>query len=148
VRDWLYVEDHCRAVERVLLEGKAGATYNVGGRNEWKNIDTARLLCRLMDETVVARPELQARFPRCPAVNGRETESLITLVKDRPGHDRRYAIDTRKIERELGFCPQASFETGMRRTVAWYLANEDWWRGVMDGSYRDWVRRQYHHPAT
>jgi dTDP-glucose 4,6-dehydratase len=143
VRDWLYVEDHCRALERVLIDGAPGETYNVGGRNEWRNIDIVRLLCRLVDETVGADPALAARFPHCPASRDQATETLVTFVKDRAGHDRRYAIDCRKIERELGFVPAESFESGIRRTLAWYLAHEAWWRGVMDGSYRAWLARNY-----
>jgi len=143
VRDWLYVEDHCRAVEQVLQCGRVGETYNVGGRNEWRNIEIVRLLCRLVDEAVAASPALAARFPRCPAASGRETASLLTFVADRPGHDRRYAIDTAKIEHELGFAPVESFESGIRKTITWYLEHEAWWRGVMDGSYRAWIDRQY-----
>jgi dTDP-glucose 4,6-dehydratase len=143
VRDWLYVEDHCRAVECVLLHGKIGETYNVGGRNEWTNLQIAHLLCGLLDAIFAAEPELGARFPRCPAAAGRETSRLITFVKDRPGHDRRYAIDAAKIERDLGFRPVETFETGIRKTAAWYLANEAWWRAVMDGTYREWMRRHY-----
>lgn len=143
VRDWLYVEDHCRAVDLVMTLGRVGETYNVGGRNEWRNIDIVRLLCRLVDEAFVADPSLRRRFPSAPAARGVKTESLVTFVKDRPGHDRRYAIDAGKIERELGFVPRESFETGIRKTVAWFLANEPWWRGVMDGSYRQWVQRWY-----
>jgi dTDP-glucose 4,6-dehydratase len=143
VRDWLYVEDHCRAVERVLLDGRLGETYNVGGRSEWPNIDIVRLLCRLVDESVGGDAELARRYPACPAAIGRETATLMTFVKDRPGHDRRYAIDAGKIERELGFVPTETFETGIRKTIAWYLEHEAWWRGVMDGSYRDWLQRQY-----
>lgn len=143
VRDWLYVEDHCRAVERVLLAGRLGETYNVGGGNEWPNIEIVRLLCRLVDEAVAADPALSARFPGCPASSGRETATLMTFVKDRPGHDRRYAIDARRVEQELGFVPAESFETGIRKTIAWYLGHESWWRSVMDGSYRDWLQRQY-----
>jgi dTDP-glucose 4,6-dehydratase len=143
VRDWLYVEDHCRAVERVLLQGKLGETYNVGGRNEWPNIAIVRLLCDLVDATFAAEPVLRVRFPRCPAALGLETSSLIAFVKDRPGHDRRYAIDSSKSERELGFYPAETFESGIRKTVAWYLANEPWWRAVMNGSYRQWLRHHY-----
>jgi dTDP-glucose 4,6-dehydratase len=143
VRDWLYVEDHCRAVERVILDGVLGETYNVGGRNEWTNIDIVRLLCRLIDEAFIAQPELAHRFPRCPSAGVDSAASLITFVKDRPGHDRRYAVDSSKLERMLGFCPVESFETGIRKTLAWYLANVEWWSAVMDGSYRDWMRRQY-----
>jgi dTDP-glucose 4,6-dehydratase len=143
VRDWLYVEDHCRAVEQVLIRGRVGETYNVGGRNEWRNLDIVRLVCRLVDQAVAADPSLAERFPRCPASAGRETASLITLVKDRLGHDRRYAIDTGKVERELGFASAESIQTGLQKTIAWYLGHEAWWRGVMDGSYREWISRQY-----
>jgi dTDP-glucose 4,6-dehydratase len=143
VRDWLYVEDHCRAVEMVVTGGRVGETYNVGGRNEWKNIDIVRLLCCLMDEAFAADGGLAGRFPSAPAARGEKTELLVTFVKDRPGHDRRYAIDASKIERELGFLPRESFETGIRKTIEWFLANEAWWRGVMDGSYREWVQRWY-----
>ena len=143
VRDWLYVEDHCRAVEQVLVAGSPGETYNVGGRNEWKNIDIVRLLCGLVDEAFAADPSLRRRFPRSPSAAGRDTGSLISFVKDRPGHDRRYAIDAGKIECALGFCPRETFETGIRKTLEWYLANESWWRAVMDGTYREWVQRQY-----
>jgi dTDP-glucose 4,6-dehydratase len=135
VRDWLYVEDHCRAVECVILNGRVGETYNVGGRNEWKNIDVVRLLCRLVDQAFRDDAALAKRFPRCPAAAGRETAALITPVPDRPGHDRRYAIDASKIERELGFCPLESFDSGIRKTLAWYLTNEPWWRAVLDRSY-------------
>ena len=143
VRDWLYVTDHCRAIERVLLDGRVGETYNVGGGNEWRNLDLVQLLCRMLDEAFAADSTLAARFPASPAAKGRPISGLVTLVKDRPGHDRRYAVDTAKIDRELGFTPRESFETGLGKTVTWYLAHEAWWRGVMDGSYRDWVRRQY-----
>jgi dTDP-glucose 4,6-dehydratase len=143
VRDWLYVEDHCRAIECVLERGRVGEAYNVGGRSELPNIEVVRLLCRLVDEAFAADPELASRFPRSPAASGGQTSSLVTYVRDRPGHDRRYAIDPRKIERELGFTPAEGFESGLRRTLAWYLANEEWWRGVMDGSYRDWIRLHY-----
>ena len=148
VRDWLYVEDHCRAVELVATKGRLGETYNVGGRNEWKNVDIVQLLCRLVDEAFTGNPGLAGRFPSAPAAKGRKTNSLLTFVRDRPGHDRRYAIDATKIERELGFVPKESFETGIRRTIAWYLVNEAWWRGVMDGSYREWVRQWYGSPSA
>jgi dTDP-glucose 4,6-dehydratase len=143
VRDWLYVEDHCRAVERVLAAGRLGETYAFGGRNEWKNIDIVRLLCELVDEAFAAEPELAVRFPRCPASERRPCTDLITYVTDRPGHDRRYAIDAAKAERELDWRPLETFESGVRKTIAWYLGHEPWWRGVMDGSYREWVALQY-----
>ena len=143
VRDWLYVEDHCRAMELVITRGIVGETYNVGGRSERNNLELVRMLCRLIDEAFAADGELAQRFPNAPAATGRPSESLIAFVKDRPGHDRRYAIDSRKIELELGFTPEESLESGFRRTLRWYLRHEAWWRAVMDGSYRTWVRRHY-----
>jgi dTDP-glucose 4,6-dehydratase len=143
VRDWLYVDDHCRALERILLAGSSRATYNVGGRNEWRNIDLVRLLCRLVDHVFDADAELAVRFPRCPAAHGGQTAELISFIEDRPGHDRRYAIDSTRLEYELGFLPAESFESGLMKTVRWYLEHERWWRGVMDGSYREWITRQY-----
>ena len=136
VRDWLFVTDHARAIEAVLARGRVGEVYNVGGRNEWTNIDIVRLVCTLVDERLSADSALRARYPASPASRGMTAHDLITFVTDRPGHDRRYAIDSRKIESELGFMPTYSFEQGIRETVDWFLANEAWWRGVMDGSYR------------
>ena len=143
VRDWLHVADHCRAVEQVVLRGRVGETYNVGGRSQWTNIDLVRRLCGMVDREFAASEELRRRFPACPAASGGETASLIAFVRDRSGHDRRYAVDGRKIEQELGFTPAIGFEDGLRRTLAWYLEHEGWWRGVMDGTYREWIRRQY-----
>jgi dTDP-glucose 4,6-dehydratase len=143
VRDWLYVEDHCRAIDRVIAEGKPGETYNVAGGNQWKNIDIVQLLCTLMEEAFSTDRALAHRFPRSPVARGRPSHELVTFVPDRPGHDRRYALDGTKIERDLGFSPVESFETGIRRTLAWYLANEAWWRGVMNGSYREWMDANY-----
>jgi dTDP-glucose 4,6-dehydratase len=143
IRDWLYVADHCRAIDRVLADGRLGETYNVGGRNEWANIDIVRLLCGVLDEAFASDPGLARRFPEAPAARGARSESLITFVRDRPGHDRRYAIDATKIERELGFVPDETFETGIRKTVRWYLEQEPWWRAVKDGSYRQWLEQNY-----
>lgn len=142
VRDWLYVEDHCRGIDLVLERGESGEVYNIGGNNEWKNIDIVRLLCRLMDEAFREDSSLSGRFPASPAASG-ESVSLVTFVADRPGHDRRYAIDAEKSRRELGYEPLGSFETGIRKTIAWYLGNEAWWRRVMDGSYRRWLEKNY-----
>jgi dTDP-glucose 4,6-dehydratase len=128
VRDWLYVEDHCRAIDAVIATSREGETYNVGGRNEWRNIDIVRLLCRLVEDAFVRDDALAERFPECPAAHGRSLEQLISFVPDRPGHDRRYAIDAGKIDRDLGFSPRESFETGVRKTVDWYLSHETWWR--------------------
>ena len=125
VRDWLYVEDHARALLKVVSEGQVGETYNIGGHNEQKNLDVVRAICALLEELAPQKPAGIARY-----------EDLITYVQDRPGHDLRYAIDAGKIERELGWVPQETFETGLRKTVQWYLDNLDWCRRVQDGSYQ------------
>ncbi|MGA6103809.1 dTDP-glucose 4,6-dehydratase [Pseudomonas solani] len=125
VRDWLFVEDHARALVEVVTRGQVGETYNIGGHNEQKNIDVVRGICALLEELAPAKPDGVARF-----------DELITHVKDRPGHDLRYAIDASKIERELGWTPQETFETGLRKTVLWYLDNLEWCRRVQDGSYQ------------
>lgn len=124
VRDWLYVEDHARALYKVVNEGVVGETYNIGGHNERKNIEVVRTICELLDELISAKPVGITKF-----------EDLITFVKDRPGHDMRYAIDASKIDQQLGWKPQETFESGIRKTVEWYLNNEKWWRRVQDGSY-------------
>ncbi len=143
VRDWLYVRDHARAIEAVLERGRVGEVYNVGGKNEWTNIDIVRLVCALVDDAVQADATVAARFPSCPGAQGRRSDELITFVADRPGHDRRYAIDPTKIETELGYIPDETFESGIRQTVGWFLTNEAWWRAVMDGSYRQWLETNY-----
>ena len=130
IRDWLYVKDHCSAIRRVLEAGKLGEVYNVGGWNEQPNIDIVNIICSLLDEL---RPRADKRSYR----------DQITYVTDRPGHDRRYAIDASKIERELGWKPAETFATGIRKTVAWYLENQDWVANVQSGSYRDWVEKNY-----
>jgi dTDP-glucose 4,6-dehydratase len=130
VRDWVFVEDHCEAIRKVLAEGRIGETYNIGGKNEKPNVDIVTIICSILDEL---RPD----DPVVP--HGQ----LITFIKDRPGHDRRYAIDSRKIERELGWQPCETFETGIRKTVDWYLANEGWVEGVTSGNYRKWMAEQY-----
>lgn len=141
VRDWLHVHDHCAGIDRVLEDGQPGATYNLGGGNEWRNLDLVKLLCGVVDEAFEGS-DLAARFPKAFATRGRSDEA-ITFVKDRPGHDRRYAIDGSRAADELGFRATTEFAVGLRDTVRWYLDNEDWWRAVMDGSYRDWVATQY-----
>ena len=130
VRDWLYVADHCNAIRTVLAGGRVGETYNVGGRNEKPNLEIVHAICSILDEL---RPA-DAVVPH---------SKLITYVQDRPGHDRRYAMDTRKIERELKWQPRETFESGIRKTVEWYLANEDWIREVTSGHYREWIATQY-----
>jgi dTDP-glucose 4,6-dehydratase len=131
IRDWLYVEDHCRGIELVLQGGEVGETYNIGGNNEWNNLDIVQLLCDEMDERFAVDPALADRFPDAPGAKGKSARELITFVEDRAGHDWRYAIDASKITRELGYEPSESFETGLRRTLYWYLANEDWWRPLL-----------------
>ena len=130
IRDWLYVRDHCSAIRRVLEAGKVGETYNVGGWNEKANIDIVKTVCALLDELR-------------PRADGKSYAEQITFVTDRPGHDRRYAIDARKLERELGWKPAETFETGIRKTVQWYLDHPEWVANVQSGSYRDWVQKQY-----
>jgi dTDP-glucose 4,6-dehydratase len=130
IRDWLYVKDHCSAIRRVLEVGQLGETYNVGGWNEKPNLEVVQTICSILDEL---RP--------LPA--GSIYASQITYVKDRPGHDRRYAIDASKLERELGWKPDETFETGIRKTVEWYLHHQEWTDGVLSGTYREWVEKQY-----
>lgn len=128
VRDWLYVADHVHGIELVLDKGQVGEVYNIGGNNEWKNIDIVTLVCALIDELVSGSPVYRERFPRCPASQGKKTAELIAYVKDRPGHDRRYAIDASKSRKKLNYMPQESFETGIRKTLNWYLENAVWWQ--------------------
>lgn len=135
VRDWLYVEDHCAAIWRVMNKGRVGETYNVGGDSEKYNIDVVKGLCAAL--------ERQAPSAANPALGGKKYLGLITYVKDRPGHDRRYAIDFSKIRRELGWKPSVSFKEGLERTVAWYLANGEWVRNVKSGAYRNWIKKNY-----
>ena len=130
VRDWLYVEDHCEAIRTVIAKGRVGEAYNIGGNNEKQNLEIVRTICRILDEL---RPD----DPTVPH------EKLLTYVQDRPGHDRRYAIDARKIETELSWRPKETFESGMRKTIEWYLENEAWTRDVTSGSYRQWMAKQY-----
>lgn len=132
IRDWLYVEDHARALYKVLTEGKVGETYNIGGHNEKRNIDVVYALCHLLEELAPTHPQ---------GVN--QYVDLITYVKDRPGHDVRYAIDASKIAHDLGWKPQETFETGLRKTVEWYLSNTEWVEHVKSGTYRQWIEKQY-----
>lgn len=128
IRDWLYVDDHNRGIDLIIRHGRVDNTYNIGGNNEWTNIDIVTLICELMDR----------HHPK-----GAPHKELITHITDRAGHDRRYAIDATRIMGELGYKPVEIFETGIRKTIEWYLENEQWWRGVMDGSYQDWIETNY-----
>jgi dTDP-glucose 4,6-dehydratase len=130
IRDWLYVEDHCRAIERVLEKGIPGEVYNIGGHNEKTNLDVVHTLCALLDELV-------------PDAEQRSYKDLIQFVTDRPGHDQRYAIDAGKIQRELGWQPEETFETGLRKTVQWYLDNDEWVQSVISDSHHEWIKTQY-----
>ena len=130
IRDWLYVGDHCSAIREVLANGRLGETYNVGGWNEKANLEVVNTICKILDELK-------------PRADKKSYTEQITFVKDRPGHDRRYAIDASKIEKELGWWPAETFDTGIRKTVQWYLDNPAWVQGVVTGSYRDWLEKQY-----
>ncbi len=132
IRDWLYVEDHARALYKVVTEAAVGETYNIGGHNEQKNIDVVKAICELLEELAPNKPEGLARY-----------EDLITYVTDRPGHDLRYAIDASKIQQDLGWVPQESFETGLRKTVQWYLNNQAWVQHIQSGEYQNWIQQQY-----
>ncbi len=132
VRDWLYVEDHARGIELVLEKGSVGENYNIGGHNEWHNIDIVKLICRLMNEAFVSDKMLLDKYPMATSVAKGESESLIIYVQDRLGHDRRYAIDATKTMQELGYAPIESFESGIRKTVDWYLNNRSWWQVLLD----------------
>lgn len=132
IRDWLHVEDHCRAIDTVLHKGKIGEVYNVGGNNEWKNIDIVNLICDILDSRLTSS-----------LVTRHSLRSLIAFVKDRPGHDRRYAIDSTKIQKELGWSPRYTFEVGVKETVDWFLENREWWQRIKSGEYTKYYERNY-----
>ena len=132
IRDWLFVEDHARALYKVVTEAAVGETYNIGGHNEQKNIDVVKAICTLLEELAPNKPKGVARY-----------EDLITYVTDRPGHDLRYAIDASKIQKDLGWVPEESFETGLRKTVEWYLNNQAWVQHIQSGEYQNWINQQY-----
>jgi dTDP-glucose 4,6-dehydratase len=143
IRDWLYVEDHCAGIALVLKRGRLGETYNIGGAAELANIDLVGLLCDEIDQRFAADKSLADRFPGCPAANGGSTRELMTFVKERPGHDRRYATCADKLAKELSFRADTTLAMGLRSTVGWYLSNESWWRAIQSGAYRDWMKLQY-----
>jgi len=143
IRDWLHVADHCHAITRAIAQGKAGEVYNIGGNSEVANIDIVKTLCAAMDEQFALRPGLRAAFPMAPAVQGHAATTLITHVRDRPGHDRRYAINYDKARRDLGYEPSRNLTAGLAATVAWYLANVPWWQALLGRDYDSWVQQNY-----
>lgn len=143
IRDWLYVDDHNLGVDLILEKGRPGETYNIGGNNEWANIEIVKLICRLIHDRFEQDKNMARKYPNSPSANGNHPESLITHVRDRAGHDRRYAINACKIVSDLGYVPGENFETGIQKTLDWYLSNEAWWRKIMDKSYLDWVEYNY-----
>jgi dTDP-glucose 4,6-dehydratase len=143
VRDWLYVEDHCRAIDLVLERGRIGEAYNIGGGNERSNTEVVTQICRLVDKVFAENNGLNDRFANCPAARREKSETLVTYVTDRPGHDRRYAINAQRAGTELGYVPAETLESGLAKTIHWYLENESWWRGLMTGNYSAWIKRQY-----
>lgn len=143
IRDWLYVDDHAKGIDLIIRQGRKGEAYNIGGINEWANIDIVNLICELVDKRIKEDVNLQKQYPNAPVCKGKTAKELITHVKDRLGHDRRYAIDPSKSNNEIGYQPEESFETGINKTVDWYLTNESWWRDVMSGEYQSWIKQQY-----
>ena len=132
IRDWLHVDDHCRGIELVIKNGTCGDTYNIGGENEWQNIDVVTSICEAVNELFTQSPELHSLFPNSPCAKSRDAKTLISYVPDRPGHDVRYAIDAGKIRSELGFSPSITFERGIKSTVKWYIDNQDWWSSILN----------------
>jgi dTDP-glucose 4,6-dehydratase len=143
IRDWLHVADHCRGIELTMEQGQHGQTYNFGGRSEVANIDVVRMIAAEVDSLFLRDRSLVERFPQAPAARGEPTESLLTFVSDRPGHDRRYAIDCSRAENELGYRPRESLASGLAATVLWYVQNEAWWQEILRGEHRHWLERQY-----
>jgi len=138
VRDWLHVEDHCSAIDAVLHKGKTGEVYNIGGNNEWKNIDIVNLICDILDSKIPPSPPFSKG-----GTGGISFRQLITFVKDRPGHDRRYAIDSSKIKKDLGWTPKYTFEQGLKETIDWFLENREWWQGIKSGEYLKYYEKNY-----
>jgi dTDP-glucose 4,6-dehydratase len=142
-RDWLHVEDHCVAIAMALKHGRSGEVYNIGGNSETTNIEVVRTLCALIDRSFVDRADLHSMFPAAPAVLAKRSVDLITHVRDRQGHDRRYAINYEKAKAELGYMPARVLERGLRETVDWYLANTRWWQALLGRDYADWLKKNY-----
>jgi dTDP-glucose 4,6-dehydratase len=143
VRDWLHVADHCEAIALALLRGQSGEIYNIGGNSETTNIHIVRTLCALVDARHAASPELRQAFPASPAASGKAAAALITHVKDRPGHDRRYAIDYRKAQRDLGYAPSRDLKQGLAESLEWYLSNRAWWQPLLGREYAAWITKNY-----
>lgn len=143
IRDWLHVSDHCAALEAILRHGTFGETYNVGSGRELSNIELVQMICELIDVRFRTEPDLKVRFPDCPAAKNEQTCGLISFIKDRPGHDRRYAIDSTKIRNQLGFFPHIDFNAGLAATIDWYLENEPWWQSIQRGEHNKWLASHY-----
>jgi dTDP-glucose 4,6-dehydratase len=143
IRDWLHVQDHCAAISLALTRGKAGEVYNVGGNSETTNIEIVRTLCALVDESLAKDAGLRSAFPASPASSGGRAADLITHVRDRAGHDRRYAINYGKAQRELGYAPSRTLAIGLKATLDWYLANIGWWQALLGRDYADWLEKNY-----
>jgi dTDP-glucose 4,6-dehydratase len=145
IRDWLHVEDHCEAISQVLRKGEPGNVYNIGGSSEIANIDVVKSLCRLVDSSLSSQPEMRSKFPGAPPFNGKSAVELITYVRDRPGHDRRYAIDFAKAAHDVDYSPSMSLNSGLTKTVDWYLQHVPWWQALMGRDYGEWLRKNYRH---
>jgi dTDP-glucose 4,6-dehydratase len=143
IRDWLHVEDHCIAIRLALSKGESGEVYNIGGNSETTNIHIVSALCELLDERLKARPECRASFPASPIFNGTRAAQLISHVRDRPGHDRRYAIDYSKAARDLGYLPARNLAAGLASTVDWYLGHVKWWKDLLGRDYSAWLQKNY-----
>lgn len=143
IRDWLFVDDHAMALKRIFEDGKIGETYCIGGHNEKTNMEVVNALCDSIDSIFAQRPSLAIQYPKCPASQGASSKTLIKFVADRPGHDRRYAIDASKLKRELGWEPKETFESGIKKTVEWYLDNMQWVNSVVSGEYKNWIEQNY-----
>jgi dTDP-glucose 4,6-dehydratase len=143
IRDWLYVDDHCRAIDLVIEKGRSGEVYNIGGDNERPNLEIVHGLAEMLEDYFLSDEHIRSRFSESPAAKSQHNIDLITHVTDRPGHDRRYAINYSKVRDELGYEPLETFKTGFMKTIDWYLSNEHWWRAIMDGSYRKWIDTNY-----